>query len=153
MTRLNLVLLLAVLASALYLVRTQYESRRLFAEIDRAASDARKLEIEHERLQVEKRAQATPLRVERLAKEQLHMRGASPAITQYVIMKGAATSPAVNLSAAGPPQGARTPSGGSAAASAASVGAFPAAGPPQGARAPSGGSAAASAASVGVIPQ
>lgn len=87
MTRLNLVLLLAVLASALYLVRTQYESRRLFAEIDKAVSEARKLEIEHERLQVEKRAQATPLRVERLAKDQLQMRNASPAITQYVSLK------------------------------------------------------------------
>jgi cell division protein FtsL len=84
MTRLNLVLLVALIASALYLVRTQYESRRLFAELDKAASEARKLEIEHERLQVEKRAQATPLRVEKLAKEQLQMRSASPAITQYV---------------------------------------------------------------------
>ena len=84
MTRLNLVLLIAVLASALFLVRTQYESRRLFAEIDKATSDARKLELEHQRLEVEKRAQATPLRVERLAKEQLQMRTASPAITQYV---------------------------------------------------------------------
>lgn len=89
MTRVNLVLLVAVIASALYLVRTQYESRRLFAEIDRAEGEARKLEIEHERLQVEKRAQATPLRVERLAKEQLHMRNASPAITQYVSLKAA----------------------------------------------------------------
>ena len=87
MTRLNLVLLLAVLASALFLVRTQYESRRLFAEIDRAASDARKLELEQARLQVEKRAQATPLRVEKLAREQLQMHGASPAITQYVTPK------------------------------------------------------------------
>jgi cell division protein FtsL len=84
MTRLNLVLLLAVLFSALYLVQVQYQSRRLFTEIERAQGDARKLEIEHERLQVEKRAQATPLRVERLAKEQLHMRPATPAITQYV---------------------------------------------------------------------
>ena len=88
MTRLNLVLLIAVLASALYLVRTQYESRRLFAEIDRSRADARRLEIEHERLQVEKRAQATPSRVEKLAKERLQMRGASPAITQYVRLKG-----------------------------------------------------------------
>ena len=96
MTRLNLVLLIAVLASALYLVQTQYESRRLFAEIDRYASDARKLEIEHERLQVEKRAQATPLRVERLAKEQLQMRAPSPAITQYVTPKGTASAPAAS---------------------------------------------------------
>ncbi len=84
MTRLNLVLLIALIASALYLVRTQYESRRLYAEVDKARSDARKLDMEHERLQVEKRAQATPARVERLAKEQLQMRPATPAITQYV---------------------------------------------------------------------
>lgn len=84
MTRLNLVLLLAVLASSMYLVRVQYESRRLYTEIERAQGEARRLEVERERLQVEKRAQATPLRVERLAKEQLQMRPASPAITQYV---------------------------------------------------------------------
>ena len=94
MTRLNLVLLVAVLASALYLVRTQYESRRLVTELDKASSEARKLETDNERLQVEKRAQATPLRVEQLAKEQLQMRTASPAITQYVSLKavGAASA-------------------------------------------------------------
>jgi cell division protein FtsL len=115
MMRLNLVLLIAVLVSALYLVRTQYESRRLFTEVDKSMGEARKLQIENERLQVEKRGQATPLRVERLAKEQLQMRTATPAITQYVMLRDSA--------AAGPPQGGRAPSGGSAAASAASVGA------------------------------
>lgn len=88
MTRLNLVLLLAVIASALYLVKVQYESRRLYAEIEKAQGEARRLDIERERLQVEKRAQATPLRVEKLAKEQLQMRPATPAITQYVTLKG-----------------------------------------------------------------
>ena len=88
MLRLNLTLLVAVIASALYLVQVQYESRRLYAEIERAENEARKLEIEHERLQVEKRAQATPARVEKLAREQLHMRPATPAITQYVRQDG-----------------------------------------------------------------
>jgi cell division protein FtsL len=88
MTRLNLVLLLAVMVSALYLVRLQYESRQLVTALDRATGESRKLEVEHERLQAEKRAQATPLRVEKLAKEQLHMRGATPAITQYVSRQG-----------------------------------------------------------------
>ena len=83
MTRLNLVLLIAVLASALYLVRMQYESRRLYVELEKAALQSRNLEAENERLQVEKRAQATPLRVEKLAKESLQMRTATPAITQY----------------------------------------------------------------------
>ncbi|MET0311360.1 MAG: cell division protein FtsL [Burkholderiaceae bacterium] len=92
MTRINLVLLLAVIASALYLVRTQYESRRLFTELDRAQGESRRLDVESERLQVEKRAQATPLRVEKLAKEQLQMRTATPAITQYVTYKASAPS-------------------------------------------------------------
>lgn len=88
MTRLNLVLLLAVMASALYLVRTQYESRRLYVELEKATAQNRKLEAENERLQVEKRAQATPLRVEKLAKDKLQMRNVTPAITQYVTQGG-----------------------------------------------------------------
>ena len=88
MIRLNLVLLIALMASALYLVRVQYDSRRLYTEIERAQNEFRKLEIEHERLQVEKRAHATAARVERLAREQLHMKPATPAITQYVTLKG-----------------------------------------------------------------
>ena len=94
MTRLNLVLLLAVIASALFLVRTQYESRRLFAELDRARADARRIATEHERLQVEKREQATPARIERLAREQLQMRNATPAITQYVTLGQVPRGPA-----------------------------------------------------------
>jgi cell division protein FtsL len=88
MTRLNLILLLAVLASALYLVRTQYESRRLYVELEKAIAQNRKLETENERLQVEKRTQATPLRVEKLAKDKLQMRNVTPAITQYVTQGG-----------------------------------------------------------------
>ena len=88
MTRINFLLLLAVMATALYLVRIQYESRRLYVELEKAATQGQKLESENERLQVEKRAQATPLRVEKMAKERLHMRTASPAITQYVSYQG-----------------------------------------------------------------
>lgn len=90
MARLNFILLVAVLASALYLVHTQYESRRLYVELEKAAARSRKLETESERLQVEKRAQATPLRIEKLAKDRLRMRTATPAITQYVHYKDAA---------------------------------------------------------------
>ena len=84
MTRVNVLLLLAVLASAIYLVQVQYDSRRLFTELDRAQAEQRRLQTEYERLQVEKRAQATPSRVEKLAREKLQMRQASPAITTYV---------------------------------------------------------------------
>jgi cell division protein FtsL len=84
MIRLNLVLLLAVMLSAIYLVHTQHQSRRLFIEVEKAQAIARKFELERERLEVEKRSQATPLRIEKIAKEQLQMRSATPAITQYV---------------------------------------------------------------------
>jgi len=92
MTRLNIVLLVAVVASAMYLVRTQYESRRLFVELERATAEARRIELENERLAVQRRAQATPLRVEKLAKERLAMRTATPAITEYVTYKADAES-------------------------------------------------------------
>ncbi len=84
MTRLNLLLLLALLVSSLVLVKTSYESRRLFAALDRARAEARELELDYERLDAERRAQATHLRVEKVAREQLKMRGATPAVTTYV---------------------------------------------------------------------
>ena len=83
MTRLNFFLLLAVLASSLYLVNVQYESRQLYSDLDKARSLAHSIETDNERLQVEKRAQAAPLRVEKLAKEKLQMRTVTPAITHY----------------------------------------------------------------------
>ncbi|HAL38754.1 MAG TPA: cell division protein FtsL [Polaromonas sp.] len=92
MARLNLVLLLAVLASALYLVHTRYESRRLYVELEKAAAQSRKIEADKERLQVERRAQATPLRIEKLARDRLQMRTATPDITQYVTYKDAAVA-------------------------------------------------------------
>ena len=63
MTRVSALLLLAVMFTALYLVRTQYESRRLYTELDRAKAQAQRLETEFDRLDVERGAQATPLRV------------------------------------------------------------------------------------------
>lgn len=84
MMRLNLVLTLAVLASALHLVGVQYDSRRLTTELDRAHTEAHRIATEYGRLQVELRGQATPARVERLARDKLQMRQASPAITTYV---------------------------------------------------------------------
>jgi len=84
MTRANLLLALATLGSAMYLVGVQYESRRLFTELEKAQREARRLSTELERLQVEKRSQATPARIERVAREKLQMRQVSPGITMYI---------------------------------------------------------------------
>ena len=85
LTRVNLLLLAALLASALYLVRTSYESRRLFHALDRARLEQTRLDIEYKRLDAERQAQATHLRVEKVAREKLRMRTATPAVTQYVV--------------------------------------------------------------------
>ncbi len=106
MVRLNVLLLIAVLASALYLVHTEYRSRLLFTELDRLTTEGRRLEVDGERLQVEKQAQATPLRVEKLAKEQLKMRTTTPAITQYVRQDGTVIPP-IPQAAPATPAGAR----------------------------------------------
>ena len=95
MTRLNVLLLLVVVASALALVHTQYESRRLFMALEVERKEATRLEVENDRLQVEQRAQATPQRVEKIARQQLQMRMVSPAITQYVNAPRAPVRPEV----------------------------------------------------------
>jgi cell division protein FtsL len=84
MLRLNLLLLLALVLSALYLVKTSHDARRLFAELDRLQTQARELDTDTERLVTERQAEATNLRVERLAREKLKMRPATPAVTIYV---------------------------------------------------------------------
>ena len=103
MTRLSILLLMAVLASALVLVHSQYETRRLFMALESAKKEAKRLEVDHDRLQVERRAQATPLRVEQIARQQMNMRTASPAITQYVNAQGAATGAASQAASGGQP--------------------------------------------------
>ncbi len=84
MTRLNFVLLVALVLSALALVQTAYEARRLFAEIERAKAELARLESDHARLVAERQAQATNLRVERLARDRLQMTAITPQVTQYV---------------------------------------------------------------------
>ena len=97
MTRVNILLLVALLVSSVYLVRVSYESRRLFAALDKAQSEERALDNDNERLKTELRSQATPLRVERTARDRLSMRTATPAVTQYVELPraiAAASAPA-----------------------------------------------------------
>ncbi|MDQ2780057.1 MAG: cell division protein FtsL [Pseudomonadota bacterium] len=89
MTRLNLVLLVLLLASAVLLVHTAYDSRRVFNALDRAQLQQRQLDADYRRLDAEAKAQGTLLLVERNARERLHMRSATPAVTAYVVDPGA----------------------------------------------------------------
>lgn len=82
MSRINLLLLIAVLVSGMVLVRSAYEARRLFTAVDRAQAEARRLESDSQRLQADRHAQATNLRVEQVARERLLMRVITPAVSQ-----------------------------------------------------------------------
>jgi cell division protein FtsL len=93
MTRVNLVLLILLLGSSLYLVKTSYESRRLFAAIDRAKGEERQLDVEFKRLDAERQAQGTNARVEKVARDKLQMRTATPGVTHYVVDAVATEAP------------------------------------------------------------
>ena len=99
MTRFNLLLLLVLLLSSVYLVRVAYDARRLFNELDRAQAEERTLATDHERLKTERQSQATPLLVERTARDKLAMRSATPAVTQYVTLARAASAATTSGSA------------------------------------------------------
>ena len=62
--------------------------------LEKAALQMRKLEMESESALAEKRAQATPMRVDKLAKEKLQMQPATPAITHYVAYRDTTAAPA-----------------------------------------------------------
>ena len=94
MTRINLLLIVAVLGSAFWLVQVQYRSRVLYSAIYQAEKEARQLEINRERLEAELRTQGAAGRVERTARERMQMRTPTPAITQYVTRSGAAVTEA-----------------------------------------------------------
>ena len=95
------VLLVLLIGSSLYLVKTSYESRRLFALLDRARVEQKALDVDHQRLEAERQAQATNLRVERTARDKLQMRNATPEVTQYVHDDVAPAASAASAAAGG----------------------------------------------------
>ncbi len=74
MTRLNLILLLALTSCALGLVTSQHRARKLFGELEQEQERSRQLGVEYGQLQLEASTWAVHARVERIAGRQLHMR-------------------------------------------------------------------------------
>ncbi|QSI76107.1 MULTISPECIES: cell division protein FtsL [Niveibacterium] len=73
MVRLNVILIVLVLASALALVSAQHQSRKLFIELERLQTRERALEVEWGQLQLEQSTWAAHSRVEKVARERLHL--------------------------------------------------------------------------------
>jgi cell division protein FtsL len=79
MARLNLILLAAVLVSALAAVSTSHRARKLFMEFEREQQRMRALEVEWGQLQLEQSTWATHARVEQIARDKLGMHAPRPA--------------------------------------------------------------------------
>ena len=86
MLRLNLVLIALIVASALGVVAAQHKSRRLVTEIEREQERMRALEVEFGQLQLEQSTWAAHARIEKIAREQLHMQLPTAARTEVVPM-------------------------------------------------------------------
>lgn len=81
MLRANMLLLIAVLCSALSVVTSQHKARKLFQLLEREQEHARQLEVEFGQLQLELSTWATSPRIEKIAREKLRMRVPEPAKT------------------------------------------------------------------------
>ncbi|MDR2678359.1 MAG: cell division protein FtsL [Zoogloeaceae bacterium] len=79
MLRLNLVMLLLILVSALGTVAAQHRSTRLYQEIQNEIDRAKRLESDYTELRANLQRLAAPANVERIAREQLHMQTAPAA--------------------------------------------------------------------------
>ena len=93
MTRVNLILLALLVASALGAVSAQHKARRLFSELDREQVTQRRLETEFRQLQLEQSTWAMHARIEKVALAQLKMQMPSPAKVQ-VVARGEPGKPA-----------------------------------------------------------
>ena len=96
MNKLNLILLVALLASSLWLVQSTHDARRVFSALDRARKDEQQLAAEYKRLDAERQVQATHRQVQQVAKDKLRMRSATADVIAYVVDPGASAAvPAV----------------------------------------------------------
>ncbi|UCE31509.1 MAG: cell division protein FtsL [Burkholderiales bacterium] len=88
MSRLILIVVLLLLASAMSLVVSQYQARRLFVDLERARSDARTLEVEWNQLQLEQSRLAKHALIDLAARKVLGMRPVVPERTLFLSVDG-----------------------------------------------------------------
>ena len=85
MIRPGLVILIAALlfASALSLITAQHRSRSLFIDLERAQNDAKRLDVDHDRLRIEQSRLSQPAYVESEARK-LGLKPIDPARTIFL---------------------------------------------------------------------
>jgi cell division protein FtsL len=108
MSRLNFLFVAAVLACALLLITSQYKARKLVNELELEQEKTKQLDVEWGQLQLEQSTWAVPARVEKLARERLHMLNPDPRRTVLVPI-----NPVARGEPAAPDASARIPGEGS----------------------------------------
>ncbi len=82
--KLNIVLALALVLSALSQINAQYQARRLFIDIEREQTLTKQYEIQWNQLRLDQSVLAKHSRIEDVAQKQLNMVQVSPDRTQYL---------------------------------------------------------------------
>lgn len=105
-TRLNIVLAMALLLSCFWLIRTSDEARTLFGQLERAHAQEHELAVDLDRLKVDRRTAATPLVVEEMVRTRLKMVATNPTVTHYVsdapgVAHAHVASPVASVASAG----------------------------------------------------
>lgn len=85
MTKLNLILFLVVILSALGTVTSQHKARKLYIELQQEQENARQFDIEWGQLQLEQSTWAMHARIEQIARGHLQMQVPEPARIQVVM--------------------------------------------------------------------
>jgi cell division protein FtsL len=86
MTRVNIVLLVVLIACSIGLVTAQHKSRKLFVELEKEQKLERDLNVEWGQLQLEQSTWATHSRIENIATKSLGMRVPDAARTRTVTL-------------------------------------------------------------------
>ncbi len=84
--RVTVLLLIALLLCALMLVKTQYQARHLFIELERSQTEARQLEVEWSQLQLDQSNLGKHERIQASAIKELDMVPVTAERTQYLTL-------------------------------------------------------------------
>lgn len=107
MSRLTVFTVLLLLASAMSLVVSQYQARRLFVDLERARTEARGLDVEWNQLQLEQSQLAKHALIDRAARNALGMRPVVPERTLFMSVNQARAVSETGPAAAAPGKGGR----------------------------------------------
>jgi len=84
MGRVCVLVALVLMFSGLSLVTARYQARQLYDQLDRYKTKSQELDIEWRRLQLERAAESSNTKVDRLAREELKMTAIVPDRTVYI---------------------------------------------------------------------